>query len=202
MLSGVSSELLGCSQTARGAPPNEEPAAIAGLSEGATLTPSVPLRGPLVAIHVRGRNREGGQLPCRLPGSRRATRDRSDSPEKLRAARRSGWESASRRAGDSLSPPPTGRSRNDGPVGRRRLYVRHVRKSYPEQRAASICHRRRHERARHPRPQLSPAVECGAEPGAIGHPSQSQDRRSIARSSALGLDPALVQRSEGRAQTD
>jgi Ku protein len=35
-----------------------------------------------------------------------------------------------------------------------------------------------------------------------GHPPQSQDRRGIARSAALGPDPVLVQRSEGRPQAD
>jgi glycine/D-amino acid oxidase-like deaminating enzyme len=44
------------------------------------------------------------------------------------------------------------------------------REGHPGQRAASICHRRWHERARQPRPQLSAAVERCAQPGSAGHP--------------------------------
>src|SRR5262249_41757104 len=69
----------------------------------------------------------------------------------------------------------------------------HVREGHPEQRSASLCHRRWHERARQPHAQLSAAVERRAEPRLAGHPPQSQDRRGIARSAALGPDPVLVQ---------
>jgi putative SOS response-associated peptidase YedK len=45
----------------------------------------------------------------------------------------------------------------------RRLHLRYVREGHPEQRTASLCHRRWHERARQPRAQLSAAVERGVE---------------------------------------
>src|SRR6516165_1796744 len=67
------------------------------------------------------------------------------------------------------------------------------REGHPEQRTAPLCHRRWHERARQPHAQLSAAVEWRAEPRLAGHPPQSQDRRGIARSAALGPDPVLVQ---------
>src|SRR5215831_16522881 len=70
---------------------------------------------------------------------------------------------------------------------------RHVRQGHPEQRTASLCHRRWHQRARQPHAQLSAAVERCAEPGLARHPPRSQDRRGIARSAALGTDPVLVQ---------
>src|SRR5262245_19948111 len=73
------------------------------------------------------------------------------------------------------------------------LYPAHVREGHPEQRTASLCHRRWHERARQPHAQLSAAVERRTEPGLAGDPAQSQDRRGIARSAALGPDPLLVQ---------
>src|SRR5947199_10730783 len=83
-----------------------------------------------------------------------------------------------------------------------RLYLIHVRQSHPERRAASICYRRWHERARQSRAQLSAAMECRAKPRVARHSPQSSDRGSVARSVALGPDPVLVQRSEGRPKTD
>ena len=50
-------------------------------------------------------------------------------------------------------------------------------------RTASLCHCRRHGRARHPHPQLSAGVERRAEPGRLaGDPAQSQ-------TGAVSLDP-------------
>ena len=47
----------------------------------------------------------------------------------------------------------------------------HVRESHPKQWAGTLCHCRRHERARQPRTQLSASVECRAEPGSAGDPA-------------------------------
>jgi putative SOS response-associated peptidase YedK len=71
------------------------------------------------------------------------------------------------------------------------IITKHVRESHPEQRTASIRHRRRHERARQPPAQLPTTVERGTEPGATRHPAQPQDRRGVARPAALGADTAL-----------
>ena len=50
-------------------------------------------------------------------------------------------------------------------------------------RTATLCHCRRHGRARHPHPQLSAGVERRAEPGRLaGDPAQSQ-------TGAVSLDP-------------
>src|SRR5262249_17314590 len=46
-----------------------------------------------------------------------------------------------------------------------RLYAPHEREGYPEQRAASICHRRWHERARQPHAQLSGTASDSEEAG-------------------------------------
>src|SRR5208282_5289948 len=78
----------------------------------------------------------------------------------------------------------------------------HVRTDHPEQQTPSLCLRRWHERAGFPRPQLSAAVERGAEPGPAGHPAQPSERGNLSRSVALGPHPALVQGPERRTEAD
>jgi putative SOS response-associated peptidase YedK len=73
---------------------------------------------------------------------------------------------------------------------------------HEEQRADTLCDRGRDERARQPRCQLPAAMERRAQPGPAGDPAQSQDRRGITRSSALGPYPLLVRRPEGWPETD
>jgi hypothetical protein len=82
------------------------------------------------------------------------------------------------------------------------LHFRHVREGHPEQRAASVCHRGWHERARQPRAQLPAALERRTQPRPAGNPTQSSDRRSLARSAALGPHPPLVPGPQWRPQAD
>jgi putative SOS response-associated peptidase YedK len=67
------------------------------------------------------------------------------------------------------------------------------RTDHPEQRPPSLCLR---QRAGYPRSQLSTAVERRAEPGPAGHPAQSSDRGTLARSATLGPHTSLVQGPE------
>src|SRR5262249_5161852 len=73
------------------------------------------------------------------------------------------------------------------------VYPTHVWEGHPEQRTASLCHRRWHQRARQSRAQLSAPVERCAQPGTARHPPQSQNRRGVARPAPVGPDPVLVQ---------
>jgi hypothetical protein len=97
----------------------------------------------------------------------------------------------------SLSTVPT--SRTVQPAGHK---VFRRRTDYPEQRPASLCHRGRHERAGHPRSQLSTAVERCAKPGPAGHPAQPSKRGNFTRPVALGPHPSFVPGPDRRPQAD
>jgi hypothetical protein len=64
---------------------------------------------------------------------------------------------------------------------------------HPEQRPPSLCFCRWHRHEGQPRSQLSTAMERRAEPGPAGHPAQSSDRGTLARSATLGPHTSLVQ---------
>jgi hypothetical protein len=80
--------------------------------------------------------------------------------------------------------------------------ARHVRARDPKQRTYQIGNRGRNERARQPTDQSSTPIQCCTEPRPARHSPQPQNWRSLPRSIALGFDPVLVPRPEGRPQTN